>query len=224
MATVDELRPGLWHWQAPHPDWRESEPWDKNVSSYAIDDGERLLVFDPIAPPSEIDDLAAERETAIILTAPWHERDMQGLVERHRIPVYAPRPDTAEDLMRMFGLTAEQAGDGSPDLVWLRAERPDNWRPYAAGDRLPLGIETFPGHKRNDIVLWAGTHRAVIAGDTLADFGSGLEMNERWLADVGATREQVVEGLRPLLELPVERVLATHGGPFDRTALERALA
>jgi hypothetical protein len=29
--------------------------------------------------------------------------------------------------------------------------------------------------------------------------------------------------LRPLLELPVEHVLATHGGPVDRAALERAL-
>jgi glyoxylase-like metal-dependent hydrolase (beta-lactamase superfamily II) len=149
---------------------------------------------------------------------------MQGLVERLGITVYAPRPDTAEDLMRTFGLTAEQAGDGSPDLVWLRAERPDNWRPYAAGDRLPVGIETFPGHKRNDIVLWSEGHRAVIAGDTLVDFGSGLEMNGRWLEEVGATREQVVAGLQPLLELPVEHVLATHGGPFDRAALVSALS
>jgi glyoxylase-like metal-dependent hydrolase (beta-lactamase superfamily II) len=221
---VRELHPGLWHWTAPHPDWRSSEPWDQNVSSYAIDDGERLLFFDPIAPPSELERLAAERETAIVLTAPWHERDMQGLVERLEIPVYAPRPDTAEDLMRMFGLTAEQAGDGSPDLVWLRAERPDNWRPYAAGDRLPGGVATFPGHKRNDIVLWIESHHAVIAGDTLVDFGSGLELNARWLEEAGATRERVVEGLQPLLELPVEHVLATHGGPTDRAALERALS
>jgi glyoxylase-like metal-dependent hydrolase (beta-lactamase superfamily II) len=220
---VDELASGLWHWQAPHPGWRESEPWDRNVSSYAVDDGERLLLFDPIAPPSELEQLAGEREAAIVLTAPWHERDMQGLVELHDVPVYAAAPDSAEDLMRMFGLTAEQAGDGSPDLVWLRKERPGNWRPYAAGDRLPGGIEAFPGHKRNDLVLWIEPKRAVIAGDTLVDFGSGLEMNERWLADVGATREQVVAGLRPLLELPVERVLLTHGGPTDRAALERGL-
>jgi glyoxylase-like metal-dependent hydrolase (beta-lactamase superfamily II) len=221
---VRELRPGLWHWQAPHPDWESSEPWDQNVSSYASDDGSRLLLFDPIAPPSEIHELAATRETAIILTAPWHERDMQSIVERHGGPVYAPTPDTAEDLMRMFGITAEQAGEGSPDLVWLRKERPDNWRPYAAGERLPGGIEAFPGYKRNDLVLWVESHRAVVAGDTLVDFGSGLEMNSRWLEDVGATREQVVEGLLPLLALPVERVLATHGGPTDRAALERALS
>ena len=59
-----ELRQGLWHWQALHPDWRPSEPWDQNVSSYAIDDDERLLLFDPLGVPSEIEALAAEHETA----------------------------------------------------------------------------------------------------------------------------------------------------------------
>jgi hypothetical protein len=38
------------------------------------------------------------------------------------------------------------------------------------------------------------------------------------------TREQVVDGLRPLLDLPVEHVLATHGGPHERTALEQAFS
>jgi hypothetical protein len=38
------------------------------------------------------------------------------------------------------------------------------------------------------------------------------------------TPKQVIEGLRPLLERPVEHVLATHGGPSDRAALERALS
>jgi hypothetical protein len=49
------------------------------------------------------------------------------------------------------------------------------------------------------------------------------EINERWLRP-GVTREQIAAGLRPLLELPVEHVLATHGGPNDRAALERALS
>ena len=39
-----------------------------------------------------------------------------------------------------------------------------------------------------------------------------------------APLEEIKEGLRPLLELPVEHVLATHGGPFERADLERALA
>src|ERR1700704_2186279 len=74
ICAVRELHPGLWHWEAPHPQWRPTEPWSENVSSYAIDDGERLLLFDPLAVPSELGDLAAGRETAIVLTAPWHAR------------------------------------------------------------------------------------------------------------------------------------------------------
>jgi len=218
-----ELRPGLWHWEAPHPEWESSEPWGPEVSSYAVDDGERLLFFDPIAPPSELERLAGDRETAIVLTCPWHERDSRGLVERLGAPVYTPLPDTAEDLMRKWGLTAEQAGDGSPDVVWLLKEGIGEARPYAAGDRLDVGVEVFPGEKQNDTVLWVASHGAVIAGDTLVDFGSGLEINPRWL-DEDVTREQVVEGLRPLLDLPVEHVLATHGVPFDRAALEQALS
>jgi hypothetical protein len=95
---VRELRPGLSHWQAPHPEWESTEPWDQNVS-YAIDDGEQLLLFDPLGVPNDLEALAAERETAIVLTAPWHERDAQSLVERLGAPVYAPLPDSAHHLM-----------------------------------------------------------------------------------------------------------------------------
>jgi glyoxylase-like metal-dependent hydrolase (beta-lactamase superfamily II) len=222
--AVRELRQGLWHWTAPHPDWRPSEPWDRNVSSYAVDDGQRLLLFDPLAPPSEIQELAAEREAAVVLTCPWHERSAQGLVERLGVPVYTPLPDTAEYLMETYGITAEQAGDGSPDVVWLLKEGIGEARPYAAGDRLDVGVDTYPGQKPNDVVLWVDSKRAVIAGDTLVDFGNGLEINARWLEFQGISLEQVVEGLLPLLELPVEHVLAAHGGPFDRAALEHALS
>jgi glyoxylase-like metal-dependent hydrolase (beta-lactamase superfamily II) len=218
-----ELQTGLWHWQASHPGWRPTEPWDQNVSSYAIDDGERLLLFDPLGVPSELEALAGERETAVVLTAPWHERDTERLVERLGVPVYTPRPDSAEDLMQKYGITREQAGDGSPDLVWLLRENKGEARPYAPGDRLPFGADVFPGREQNDTVLWIESQRAVVSGDTLVDFGEGLEINPRWLREA-VTREMVVDGLRPLLELPVEYVLATHGGPTDRSALERALS
>jgi glyoxylase-like metal-dependent hydrolase (beta-lactamase superfamily II) len=216
-----ELVPGLWHWEAPHPEWRSTEPWSENVSSYAIDDGKRLLLFDPLGVPSEIEERAANRETAIVLTAPWHERDAQSLVERLGAPVYTPRPDTAEDLKRMYDVTAPE-GWISTDVRWLVDGAGEaHW--YAAGDRLPVGVEAFPGQKPNDLVLWVESHRAVVAGDTLADFGEGPQINPRWLT-AGVTREQVVEGLRPLLALPVEHLLETHGGPFDRQTLESALS
>ena len=50
------------------------------VSSYAIDNGDQTLLFDPLAPPREIVELAADRQAAIVLTCPWHERDTQSLV------------------------------------------------------------------------------------------------------------------------------------------------
>ncbi len=222
-SSMSELQTGLWHWQSPHPEWESSEPWDKNVSSYAVDNGERLLLFDPLAVPSELEALAADRETAIVLTCPWHERDAQPLVELLGIPVYTPLPDTAEDLIRKFGITAEQAGDGSPDLVWLLRENKGEAHLFRPGDRLPFGVDVFPGQWPNDTVLWIESHRAVICGDTLVDFGRGLEINPRWRREAGA-REQIVDGLRPLLKLPVEYMLATHGGPMGRAALERALS
>ncbi len=131
-----------------------------------------------------------------MLTAPWHERDAESLVERLGVPVYTPLPDTAQYLMDTYGITAEQAGDGSPDVVWLLRENKGEARPYTAGDRLPFGADVFPGHKPNDTVLWVESQRAVISGDTLVDFGRGLEINERWLRP-GVTREEIAEGLAP---------------------------
>src|SRR6266571_4410715 len=218
-AAVQELQAGLWYWTATHPEWTpaNTEGWGPEVSSYAVDDGNRLLLFDPIAPPSEIHALAAERETAVVLTAPWHERDTQSLVERLGVPVFTPLPDSAQDLMEKYGITAEQAGDGSPDLVWLLRENKGEARPYSPGDRLPIGIEAFPGREQNDMVLWIESKAAVVSGDTLKDVGQGLEISVGWLRE-GVTREQVAEGLRPLLELPVELVLPAHGAPTDRAA------
>jgi glyoxylase-like metal-dependent hydrolase (beta-lactamase superfamily II) len=220
---MQELAPGIWHWEAPHPEWQEGEPWGPEVSSYAID-GERLLLFDPLAVPAEILERARDRPSAIVLTAPWHERDARSLVDDLGLPVYTPLPDTAEYLMETYGITAEQAGEGSPDLRWLVKDGIGEAHPYAAGDRTDVGVEAFPGQKPNDVVLWVGSHGAVLAGDTLVDFGNGLEINPRWAQLAQERGERVADALRPLLDLPVEHVLLAHGGPKDRAALEAALA
>ena len=135
--------------------------------------------------------------------------------------VFAPPPDTAQDLIEKYAITAERAGNGSPDLEWLRSGG-DNAHWYATGDRLAIGIEAYAGREHNDLILWIESARVLVAGDSLADFGTGLALNE-WLRG-GVTRDQVVNRLRPLLELPIEFVLPAHGAPTDRTALERALS
>ncbi len=218
--SARELQPGLWHWQAAHPEWVPGQRWPREVSSCAIDDGERLLLFDPIAVPEALLALAREREPLIVLTAPWHERDARALVDRLDAMLFAPRPDTAQDLIDKFGISPELAGAGSPDLGWVRdGGHRVHW--YGAGARLPAGVEAYTGREHNDLVLWIEDFRAVVCGDSLADFGVGLALNEGLRG--GVTREQVLERLRPLLRLPVEVVLPAHGAPTDRAALERAV-
>jgi hypothetical protein len=221
---VRELQAGLWHWQAPHPEWTPDQWWPQVVSSYALDDGARLIVFDPLAVPEEILDLAADRELVVVLTAPWHERDAQSLVERFGAPVFTPPPDTADDLVRKYGIALEQIPEGwhSPDVAWL-VDGVGEAHLYEAGDRLPIGVEAFFGRSHNDLVLWIERVGALVAGDSLVDFGRGFEVPPEVLQH-GVAREQVVDDLRPLLRLPVEFVLPAHGAPTDRGALERALS
>jgi glyoxylase-like metal-dependent hydrolase (beta-lactamase superfamily II) len=198
MGAVDEVKPGVWHWQAAHPDWKPGEDWDEQVSSYAIEDDRRLLLFDPLGLPGELEDRAALRETVIVLTCPWHRRDAVALVDRLSAMLYVPPPDEGDP-------------EPVPGVV------------FRAGDRLPVGVEAFAGFEPNDLLLWVEGQRVLVAGDTLVDLGSGLELPGDWLRE-GLTLEEMREGLQPLLELPVEYVLATHGGPADGAALESALS
>jgi glyoxylase-like metal-dependent hydrolase (beta-lactamase superfamily II) len=197
---MQELQDGVWHWTGPHPEWTPEEGgpdgWPQEVSSYAIDTGELFVVFDPIAPPSLLDELAAGREPVVVLTCPWHERDTAAVIERIGAPVYAPPPDE---------------GDQPVGHV------------YATGDELPGGIVARPGAERNDLVLWIPRVQALVFGDTLIDRGNGLEIPVTWgPTDVSAAERAAIA--RPLLELPVALVLPTHGHPTDRASLERALA
>jgi glyoxylase-like metal-dependent hydrolase (beta-lactamase superfamily II) len=201
---VGEVKEGVWHLEAPHPEWNEPQWWGPNVSSYAIDDGARLVLFDPLSPPDEIDALAAERETAIVLTCPWHRREADALAKRYGATLYVPPPD-----------------EGDPSPV--------DGTVFNAGERLPFGVEAIAGTEPNDLLLWVETHGVLVAGDALQDRGEGMQ----FLGDVpnnvpsewAMAMAQAKEGMQQrLLALPVELVLQTHGGPADKAALERALS
>jgi glyoxylase-like metal-dependent hydrolase (beta-lactamase superfamily II) len=198
---VEELRAGIWRWEARHPSWTEDDGgpdgWGPDVVSYAIDSGERLLLVDPLAVPAEVEELASGRETAILLTCPWHQRDARTVSRRLGAPIFVPPPD-----------------EGEQDLVPGTV--------FAAGDRLPGGVQAYPGIEPNDLVLWIEPHRALVLGDTLVDRGEGLEIPLTWLRET--TLAELLSTLRPLLDLPVDVVLPTHGPPADRAALVRAIS
>jgi glyoxylase-like metal-dependent hydrolase (beta-lactamase superfamily II) len=191
---VHEVQPGIWHWQAPHPEWNaRGAAWGKVVSSYAVELDGGLVLFDPLAVPGELE----ERATAIVLTCPWHRRDAPSLAERRGLPIHVPPPDPPD-----------------PDPV--------KGEVFQAGDRLDLGVQAFPGREPNDPVLWIESRRALVAGDTLIERDKGLEFPRDWAPD-DASPQEILDSLQVLLELPVELVLPTHGEPTDRAALERAL-
>jgi hypothetical protein len=208
-----ELRPGIWHWQAPHPDWSADEEWQREVSSYAIELGDELLLFDPLGVPDEL----RGRATAVVLTAPYHERDARAL----GLPVHTPPADTWEDWVEKFGVDPERVrGLESEDLAWLRAGEGEGH--FHAPGAWPFGIHAYPGREDNDLVLWLPSINVLVSGDSLSDRGGGLDI---WLGGrTNVTRDDVVERLRPLLDLPVELVLPAHGAPAGRDALERVLS
>jgi len=190
---VNEVQAGIWHWQAPHPEWNaRGAEWGKVVSSYAIEDGERLLLFDPLAVPGELEERAAGRETTIVLTCPWHRRDAASLSERHGWQIYVPPPDPPD-----------------PDPV--------KGQVFQVGDRLPIGVEAFPGREPNDPVLWVESRRALVAGDTLIERDEGLEFPRDWAPD-DVSPQRILESLQPLLELPVELVLHRETSIGERVA------
>ena len=179
----------------------------------------------PAASTQPLLELAGDREAAVVLTAPWHERDTRSLVEHFGMDVFSPSPDTPDDLVQNYGIALERIPDGwrSPDLAWLRTANDGHAHHFGAGDVLPIGVAAFPGRARNDLVLWIASRRAIVTGDALVDFGRGFEIPPEVLQH-GATRNQVAQSLRPLLDLRVDLVLPAHGHPTDRAALERALS
>jgi len=108
----------------------------------------------------------------------------------------------------------------SEDLAWLRTGEAEGQ--FHGPGAWPFGIEAYAGREDNDLVLWLPSIRAIVAGDSLSDFGEGLDVQLGGRKHV--TRDDVVRRLRPLLDLPVELVLPAHGEPADRAALERVLA
>lgn len=99
-------------------------------------------------------------------------------------------------------------------------------RPFRAGDRLPGGIEGFPAERQaGEVVLWLPEQRALVSGDALLGSAEGLTLCP-WFSSAD-DRERTRQALLPLLDLPVELVLVSHGEPVltdARSRLAEALA
>jgi hypothetical protein len=97
---------------------------------------------------------------------------------------------------------------------------------------LPGGIRTFQTARAAEVAFWLPEQQAVVVGDVLLGAGAKPRATdeplrlcpERWLG--AATHADLRATLAPLLELPVERVLVSHGAPVlgnGRRELARVL-
>jgi hypothetical protein len=121
---------------------------------------------------------------------------------------------------------------------WHRRDRALLAEYYRAGsgrawNALPSGVTEVPLRGISEILFWLPGALTLVPGDTLlgaegAAAGSELRVcPESWLADARVDRAEVAGLMRPLLELPIERVLVSHGEPvlrYGHGALERAIA
>ena len=170
-----EVRPGVWHWQAPHPDWDEEQWWPELISSYGIELGDDFLLFDPLSVPDEL----RERATAVVLTAPYHERDARRL----GLPVHTPPADTWQDWVEKFGVDPERVrGMESEDLAWLRSGEGEGH--FHGPGAWPFGINAYAGREDNDLILWLPSIGAIVTGDS---FPYHYEYVEEWLLVVDGT-------------------------------------
>ena len=193
MASADEIAPGLHRWTAWHEEWRE------DVGAVAVETGDGLVLIDPPAPPAGLP--VADH---VLLTVYWHGRAAATAgAPRIWAPARSLRP------LRHRGIPVTDA--------------------FRAGDALPGGIQAVQTARASEVLYWLPDHRAVVVGDVL--LGAGARPNatrdalrlcpERWLG--AATHEDLQRALRPLLELPVDLVLVSHGRPV-LTGARRALA
>ena len=198
-AGLIEISPGLWRWQAAHPDWKEGAApesagdWPREVGCVLCDAPDATVFVDPLLPADSapflkrIDAHVARRERPVVVltTIGFHRRDRATFVERY-------------------------------NASSSRAKR-----------NLPAGVESFPVRGAGETIYWLSEQHALVPGDRIIGAGSGRlrVCPQSWLSYLPGrmTVESLRQSLRPLLELPVERVLVSHGEPVLSDA-HRALA
>jgi glyoxylase-like metal-dependent hydrolase (beta-lactamase superfamily II) len=206
---VAELEAGLWRWTGWHEEWKQV------VGSVYVETEDGVVLVDPLVPHEDRERFLAalDRDVAqaggevhVLVTVFWHTRSTAELADRYGARIWAPSRGRAAVARRAGRVTDA----------------------FRAGDPLPGGIEAFATARANEVAYRLPAYRTLVPGDVLLGDGEGgIRMcPESWLPD-GIGHRELAESLRPLLDVPVTRVLVSHGDPVLRggqKALAAALA
>lgn len=200
---VVKITPRLWRWTGYHEEWKQ----DVGCVFYETEDG--VVLIDPLVPPEEparflnaLDREVAGQPVHVLVTIFWHTRSAAALVQRYGARVWAPSTSRAAVARRAGVVT-------------------DTFRP---GDELPGGVQAYRTARRTEVVYWIPAQASLVPGDVLlGDEQAGVRMcPESWLPD-GTKHGHLAASLTPLLDLPIRRILVSHGEPVLRDA-QAALA
>lgn len=202
MTTLREIHPGLWRWSVSHPEWRpdatpdSTADWPRTVGSVVCDAADATVLIDPLLPPGDDGFLG-------ILDEHVRVRDRRVAV----LTTIGFHRRSRDQLTERYAATTSRARKN-----------------------LPAGVESFPIRGAGETIFWLPRHRALVPGDRIIGAPNGrLRLcPESWLGYLssGITLAALAGALRPLLELPIESVLVSHGEPVlsgGRAALAEAL-
>jgi hypothetical protein len=199
-ALPVELAPGLLRWTAPHPDWN------------------------PQAPPGGSGDWGR-----VVGSVLYEASDTVVLID----PLL-PTAERAQFLDWLDRRVAARPVSVLTTIRWHRRDREELAERYRANTArvwnfIPHGVEPQPLRGAAETLFWLPGVATLVAGDRLVGDGHGgvLVCPQSWLENVRADRADVAALMRPLLELPIERLLVSHGEPVlhgGHTALARAIA
>jgi hypothetical protein len=202
VSELREFGAGLWRWTAPHPGWvanaapESPADWPEEVGCVLCDARDATVLIDPLLPP-----------------------EGEGFLAR------------LDDHVRARGLPVVIL----TTIKFHRRSRDELAKRYSArtsrAERaLPAGVESRPIRGAGETMFWLPAHRALVPGDRIMGAaGGGLRLcPESWLRYLssGISIPELAARLRPLLDLPVESVLVSHGEPVTtdgRAALAAAL-
>jgi len=195
-----EIVPGLVRWTAPHPGWSPTaEPGSSSDWGQMVGS----VLYEQPEVVTLIDPLLPAQGREAFLR--WLDGRVNGRPVSILTTIHWHRRDR-EELAERY--------------------RPNTTRAWNA---IPAGVKPRPLRGAGETLFWLPAVSTLVAGDRLIVVeGVGLRLcPQSWLEDVHVNRPGLAEVLGPLLELPIERVLVSHGEPVlhdGRAALAHAIA
>jgi glyoxylase-like metal-dependent hydrolase (beta-lactamase superfamily II) len=199
---VTRFADGLWRWTTDYEEWRDT------VGCVYYEASDAIVLIDPLVPAESSDAArfwkALDRDVGrvalpvhVYITVFWHVRSAGEIVGRYHGTLHAPS--------RARAANEKRAG------VAASVFRP--------GDVLPGGIEAFATGRATEVAYWIPEHRTLVPGDVLlgAEDGGLRLCPPSWLP-ASVTHAKLRAALKPVLDLPVERVLVSHGEPVTAGA------